>query len=93
MILSACIQFHFQDSDEWQVAIDFVIVQAVSDDEFVRNVEADIVERNLDFATARFVEQSADLDRGWIAGLEHLGDVRKGPTCVDDIFDEQDIPV
>ena len=50
-----------EHTDERQVAIPFVVVQAVADHEFVGNVEADIFRFDRPLASGILSEENADL--------------------------------
>ena len=55
--------------DERQVAEALAVVEAVADDELVRDLEADVVERDVDEAAGALVEQGADAQAGGLARL------------------------
>ena len=58
---SAPIDLGSQSTDEWQVAVPLVIVQAVADDEFRRNVEADVLDVHLHLGGVGLAQKSSDL--------------------------------
>src|SRR3954447_1654026 len=75
-----------------QVAPALVQVEAVADEELVRNGEADVVDREvLDQTAVRAVEQGDDTQARGSSQLELLAEVVQRQTRVDHVLDEQDV--
>lgn len=78
-------------ADVREVSITSHIIESVSDDKFVGDLEAEVVNCDgLDVA-GRFIEERADADRTGFSCLEIFDQVVHGQACVDDIFDDEDI--
>src|SRR5687768_2953416 len=73
-----------QHADVGQVAVALVVVEAVADDEAVRDREAGVVDRDLREPPCGLVEQAADPDRGWVALPQVAQQVIQGEAGVDD---------
>src|SRR3954447_16627989 len=74
-----------------QVAVALVVVQAVADDEGVRDVEADVLHVDRHLLGLRLAEQREDLDRGWAARVQVRHQPREGQSGVDDVLDDQHV--
>ena len=69
------------------------MIEAVADREPVRDLEADVADGQVDAAPLRLGEQSADLDRLRSSGPQVAKQVVEGEARVDDVLDDQDVPV
>src|SRR5579871_4834650 len=78
-------------ADIGQVAVPLSVVQAVADDEAVRNLEAGIVELHGLDALPTLIEQRADAQAERPALAKHLHQVVQGLPAIDDVFDDQDM--
>ena len=75
-----------------QVSEAFVEIEAVTDEELVRNGEADVAHRQvLDQAAVRAVEQRDDRERRRRAERQRLAEVVEREPGVDDVLDDQDV--
>src|SRR6185312_5834776 len=78
-------------ADMGQGAVALGVVDAVADDELVRDLEADPTRLHVDLAPRRLVEQGADLDAAGVAGGEDVEHVPQGAAGVDDVLDHQQV--
>ena len=80
------------NADERQVAIEALVVEAVSDNEYGRYREADVVEFDLNLAVGGFVQQGAYL-KGGGGFCENLFDKHlERDTGVHDVLDDEHLP-
>ena len=80
-----------QDAHEPEVAVVLAVVEAVADDELVRDREADVVDRDVDEAPGRLVEQRADPERAGVLAAQVAEQVVERQARVDDVLDDQDV--
>ena len=73
------------------MAIIVVVVEAIADDEGVRDLEAEVIGCRLDFAAAQFPEQYDRADAGRSVNAEFSEQSRKSPSCVEDVIDQQHV--
>src|SRR6478672_12005264 len=66
-------------------------VEAVADHELVRNLEARVADGDVDLAAGRLRQQRADLERRWVARLEHSHQVRQRQAGVDDVLHDEHV--
>ena len=69
----------------------FRVVEAVADDEAIRDLEADVAHRNLDLAARRLRQEGADLERRGAARGEVPHEVGERQARVDDVLDDEDV--
>ena len=74
-----------------QVAVALGVVEAVADDELVRDVEADVADRHVDLGGLGLAQQRADLDRGRAARPEVAQQPGQRQAGVDDVLDDEDV--
>src|SRR5579871_4064942 len=74
-----------------QVPVLFSVVQAVADDEFIRNLESDIVALNGQLAPRGFVEQGGDLEGLWLVGQEEFSKESQRQPGIENVLDQDDI--
>ena len=67
-----------EHAHEAQVAVELAVVEAVADDELVRDREADVVDRDVDEAPGRLVEQGADPERSRVLAAQVAEQVVQG---------------
>ena len=80
------------DADEWQVAIEALVVEAVSDNEYGRYREADVVEFDLDLTVRGLVQQGTHL-KGGGRFCEDLFDKHlERDAGVHDVLDDEYLP-
>ncbi len=82
-----------EDADAGEVAVAFGEIEAVADDEFVGDFEADEVGGEVDFAAAFFIEEDAGADAGGFQFLDDVHDDGEGFAGVEDVVDEEDVAV
>src|SRR3954462_9020984 len=80
-----------QGADVGQVPVALGVVQAVADDELVRDVEADVAHRDLDLDRVGFAQQRADLEAGRLPAAEVLQQPGQGEAGVDDVLEHQHV--
>ena len=66
-------------------------VQAVADDEHVRHLEADEVDRDLHPSPGGLGQERTDVEAGRAARPQQVQQVLQGETGVDDVLDQQDV--
>src|SRR5438128_1697534 len=79
--------------NERQVAVALVDIEAVADDELGWNAEPDVFQIGFDLLQPFFDEQRAHFERRGTARLQVLAQVRERQSGVDDVFDDQHVPV
>ena len=91
--LFLCVNLRFENANVGQIAVQFGVIEAVADHEFVGDVEAQVVdaERHRGVAPGRFVEEGADAHAGRLALAELGVQVGQGQAAVDDVFDDDDV--
>src|SRR6188508_1963126 len=87
----AAVDRWLQHADVGQIAVALVVVEAVADDEPVRDREADVVDGDLGQPSRGLVEQAADPDRGRVALPEVAQEVVERQAGVDDVLDEDHV--
>src|SRR3990170_3083177 len=77
--------------DEREVAVALPVVEAVSDDEAVRDGEAEVIDRDLHQPAGRLVEERADAQRGGVLPVQVADEVVEREPGVDDVLDDEDV--
>ena len=85
--------FGRQNANVRQVAVAFVVVEAVANDEFVGNDEAYIVSVDGSATAALLVEQGCDLQAARGAIEKKAAEELNCQSSVEDVFDEDDVLV
>lgn len=82
-----------QNSDAGQIAIAFVVVESVTDYEFVFNFKPEIV--GIDFALALFLftQEHTDFDAARSCGFKFLADGRQRVSAVEDVVENKDMSI
>ena len=80
-----------QNAEIRQIAIVLREIETVADNEFVGNVEAAIVNFNVDFTARRLVEERADFDAVRLFVHEVINKVAHGRAGVDNVLNEQNV--
>ena len=75
-----------EDADVFQVAITFGVVEAVTDDEIVGDLETDVISFHLLDAARRLIEERGDAQGFGFALLEDAQQVRQGDAGVENVF-------
>src|SRR5690606_23621604 len=83
--------FRLEHGDERQVPVALRKIEAVSEDKLVGDVEAEIVDGQVDLAPLRLVEQGADAQGSGRAGEQVAPHIVERPATVDDIFNNQHV--
>ncbi len=78
-------------ADIREVSITSHIIETVSYDEFIGDLEAEVVNRHRLDVAGRFIEERANADGSGSSRLEIFDQVVHGQARVDDVFDDQDI--
>lgn len=65
-----------------------VVVETSSDDELVRDGEAEIVDRQVELVCVRLVGHRGDAQVPEAHGLEHIDEVLVGASRIDDVLDD-----
>src|SRR5689334_8823181 len=79
----------FQDSDERKVPIAFGEVEAVADDELVRDREAEIVDFYFLLTSLVLIQQRRQLHTRCTARVQVRQQVRKRETSINDVFNDE----
>src|SRR5215471_13600510 len=74
-----------------QVAKLLLVVETVPHDEFIRNLETDIFEIEIDNPARSPIQQRANLDRAGISAQQGSHQISHRKTGIDDVFNQQDI--
>src|SRR5215467_2657153 len=74
-----------------EVSVALLVIHAVADHEHVRDLESAIGDGQIDQASGGLVEKGADFDAGRVALLERFQEVCAGQSCVDYVFNQQNI--
>lgn len=80
-----------EGGDVGEVAVVAVEVQAVADDEFVGDFEADVIGLGGGGFGKFFLKEDAGFDGGGRLGFEEAGDGVEGLAGVEDVIDEEDV--
>src|SRR5450756_489856 len=80
-----------ENAHEAEVPVDLAEVETIPHHEGVRNLEANIVDRDVDQAAGGLVQERADPYRARVLALEVAEQVVEREACIDDVLDEQDI--
>ena len=67
------------------------IVEAVSDDELVLDLESDIFNGDVDLAPARLAQQAGRAKRLRVARAEDILEIAERQARIDDVFDDNDV--
>jgi hypothetical protein len=79
-----------EDADVGEVAIAFVVVEAVADHEFVGNDEAEVIGANVGDAAFDLVEKDSNAEMFGLALFEETKEIFEGEPGVENIFDDED---
>src|SRR3970282_1345104 len=79
-------------TDEGQVTVLLAVIQAVSDYEPGRQLEADVLQGQVDQAVLRLVEQDTHFQAGRLARLQIPQEVIQRQPGIDHVFDTQNVP-
>ena len=82
-----------QNSDTGEVSVALGEIQAVADDELVRDLETDEVGLELHFAARFLVEQHTAAEARGFQLPSELGDERQGFAGIEDVVDDQHVAV
>ena len=85
------IDLGFQNADVRQIAVFFIVIQPVADDELVRHREADVIRLQVNLAAAGFIQQRGDADGARPPALQQLLDIAEREAGVQDILNDQNI--
>jgi hypothetical protein len=80
-----------QDADEWKVAKAFGVIEAVTDDEEIGDLEADVVRADRFPAARGLLEQNTDAEAQGVGGPEAGDDVAEGLASIEDVVDNEHI--
>ena len=80
-----------ENRDARQGAVVFGVVEAITDNELVGNVETNQGNLDINLGSGRLAKQRDNLDRRGTAGLEVRNQPAQGQARVDDVFDDQDV--
>jgi len=80
-----------EDDDFGVVSVVSVVVEAVADDEFVGDLEADIVAFDIDGAGGLFVEHDAEAEGGGFLFEDDGFDEGEGLSRVEDVVEDDDV--
>src|SRR5688572_6396620 len=90
--LFAAAQRAAEHSDERQVPILFAVVESVTDNEFVADVESDEVRLELGDARFLFAQQNAEANAQWPrVGAQFAADGVERATGIEDVIDNEDM--
>ena len=67
------------------------VIQAVSDDELVLNLESDIFNGDVDLAPARLAQQAGRAKRPGVARAEDILEIAERQARIDDVLDDNDV--
>src|SRR5262249_13875928 len=76
-------------SDVRHISKLLLVVEAVPHDEFIWNLETDILEIEIDNPARSPIQQHANLDRAGISAQQGSHQVSHGKTGIDDVFNQQ----
>src|SRR5262249_14283575 len=80
-----------QAPDVGQIAVSLGVVEAVTDHEFIGDVESDVFDLHIYLHGVGLTQQRHDVDAVGVAGLEILEQPVERETAVDDVFDDEDV--
>src|SRR5688500_6407968 len=83
----------FQGSDVGQVTVASAPVETVADQERIRDFESDVIHLDVDDSAVGAIEQGADPARSGLADLQVPADVCQCQTGIDDILNNQHVPL
>src|SRR6188472_3953688 len=78
-------------ADVGQVPVSLGEVEAVADDELVRDLEPNIPHRNVDFAARRLGQEGADLEGRRLTRFQVADQVGEGQAGVDDVLHHEHV--
>src|SRR5439155_19031457 len=84
-------QIRVEYADVGQIPVPLVEIQAVADDEPIRDFEPHVADGNIDFPALRLGHEGADLQGCGLPGLKISDQVGKGQSGVDDVLDHEDV--
>src|SRR5436305_2359087 len=91
-LLWAIHQVSIEYADVRQIPVSLTEIEAVADHDAVRDLEADISDRHVDFPPIRLRHQRTDGEGGRLARLEVPHQVGERQPGVDDVLDDEDVP-
>jgi putative ABC transport system permease protein len=86
------LQYGLHDADVGEVAVKLLVIQAVTDDEAVGDVEADVGEADVEEANTGAVEEGADAQGGGLAAADHLHQICERKAGVYYVLYYEDVP-
>src|SRR5262245_50182166 len=72
--------------DVSKISVETVVVQAVPDDELVRDDEPEVIDRDLDLPPGDLVQKRAEGQAPGMARGQVPAEIADGPPAVDDVF-------
>ena len=81
----------FDNSYIRKIAVLLGIVEPVSNDEFVRDLEAAVIDRNIAYTSVRLVKEGAKAHALRLSVLDKFKQAAECPAGIDDILDHQDV--
>lgn len=76
-----------EDADEGEVAVALLIIQTIADHKCIRNVKAGVFNRQLNPPAGALIEESTDIQVGWMVRHEMIPEILEADTRIDNIFD------
>src|SRR3954454_3639619 len=86
-----CPGLALEDRHEGQVAVGLVVVEAVADDEAVRDLEAHVARRQVALAALGLHQQRADREAARVARAQIAHEVLEREAGVDDVLYDQPV--
>src|SRR6476620_6017850 len=84
-------QFLPEHANVRQVAIPLHEVEAVTDDKFIVDWEADIIRINVSRALFPFAQQHTDPNAAWLGGFQFFANSRERVTGIQNIIQNQNV--
>ena len=81
------------DPDIRKIAVSLVIIQPVSDDKLVRNLESLVVDIDLAFPSVRLVQQRTKLYGSRLSALKVFQQIAQGVAGIDDVLHNEHVLV
>src|SRR3974390_3747119 len=74
------------DANIWKITVLLGVIEAVADNELVRNLEPDVIALQGELAPRWLVEQRSDFQAPRLARQKHLFSIRHGQSGVENCF-------
>lgn len=82
-----------ENADAGQIAIAFVVIESVADDELILDFEPKVISVDLALARFLFTQKNANFDAAGFGGLKFFANSRESVPAVEDVVENQNMAI